>query len=409
MSGMRFAVIADDLTGAADSGVQLSRSGYRTAVFFQGEPANGAGLDAVVVDTDSRALSPEVARERVLKAGDAVGGAGLVYKKVDSTLRGNLRSEIEAAMRSTGRERAVVAPAFPGGGRTTVDGTQLVHGEPVHRTELASDPTTPVQEGHIPSLLSGLEPIRMLGTDQPRDPLLVSRTLENARCVIADATEDAHLRALVEAVPDPSGVLWVGSAGLTLALGGIYPGGGGPVPLGISVGNVGNVLVVVGSLNRVSREQLRALVEEAGVPGVGLRGAADAPDSGGVEVQAAISEASQALESGESVALYSVSEARGITPESVAEGLAEVVAGLDPGAFGALVLTGGDTALAVARRLGATGIELLGEVEAGVPLGRLVGPRPYPVVTKAGGFGSRNTLSRALKTLTRVTRDSEER
>ena len=50
---MKFAMIADDLTGAADSGVQLVRAGYRTAVVFRGEPLP-EGLDAAVVDTDSR-------------------------------------------------------------------------------------------------------------------------------------------------------------------------------------------------------------------------------------------------------------------------------------------------------------------------------------------------------------------
>jgi len=55
----------------------------------------------------------------------------------------------------------------------------------------------------------------------------------------------------------------------------------------------------------------------------------------------------------------------------------------------------------VARRLGASGILLGGEVEDGVPIGTLIGPNPYPVVTKAGGFGEQDTLSRAVKALSR--------
>nr|MDQ3378312.1 hypothetical protein [Actinomycetota bacterium] len=76
----------------------------------------------------------------------------------------------------------------------------------------------------------------------------------------------------------------------------------------------------------------------------------------------------------------------------------EVLAG--DGAFDALVLTGGSTAMGVARRLGASGIKLVGEVEAGVPVGALIGPRPYRVVTKAGGFGGPDTLLHAVRTLT---------
>jgi uncharacterized protein YgbK (DUF1537 family) len=67
--------------------------------------------------------------------------------------------------------------------------------------------------------------------------------------------------------------------------------------------------------------------------------------------------------------------------------------------FGGLIMTGGATAVGVARRLGAAGIELEGEVEAGVPVGALIGPNPYPVVTKAGGFGGQDTLVGAVQAL----------
>jgi uncharacterized protein YgbK (DUF1537 family) len=69
------------------------------------------------------------------------------------------------------------------------------------------------------------------------------------------------------------------------------------------------------------------------------------------------------------------------------------------GLVGGLVLTGGDTAVSVARRLGATGLRVDDELEPGVPVGRLLGPRPYRVVTKAGGFGSRDVLRTACDAL----------
>ena len=86
--------------------------------------------------------------------------------------------------------------------------------------------------------------------------------------------------------------------------------------------------------------------------------------------------------------------------EPVLGSLAEVVARLsERGLFEGLVLTGGATAVRVARRLGASGIRLGGEVETGVPIGTLIGPKPYPVVTKAGGFGEPDTLVRAVEAL----------
>jgi len=80
--------------------------------------------------------------------------------------------------------------------------------------------------------------------------------------------------------------------------------------------------------------------------------------------------------------------------------LAEVVGALsEEGLFDALVLTGGETAVGVARRLGAKGIRLEGEVEPGIPVGTLLGPSPYRVITKAGAFGEPGTLVGAVETL----------
>jgi uncharacterized protein YgbK (DUF1537 family) len=67
--------------------------------------------------------------------------------------------------------------------------------------------------------------------------------------------------------------------------------------------------------------------------------------------------------------------------------------------LGGLVMTGGDTARAVCRHLGATGVELISEVEPGVPLGRLVGRTQLLAVTKAGAFGSEQALLRAVDQL----------
>src|SRR3954453_22347647 len=157
MSGSPFTVgiVADDLTGAADGGVQLARAGYRTAVAFHGAPvaADAARLDAVALDTDSRALAPDATRARVRDAVRAVAAAPIVMKKIDSTLRGHVGAEVGAALEAAGRRVAVVAPAFPAAGRTTDGGVQRLDGEPVHRTRFAHDPVSPVREAHLPTLL----------------------------------------------------------------------------------------------------------------------------------------------------------------------------------------------------------------------------------------------------------------
>jgi D-threonate/D-erythronate kinase len=391
---MHVAVIADDLTGAADTGVQLVRAGYRTAVAFRGAPVPPAeDLDAVALDTDSRAMPAGFAAKRVLEAARAVRGTRMVYKKLDSTLRGPVAAELAAALEATGREQAVVAPAFPSAGRTTMGGVQLVRRVPVHQTEAKNDPRTPVLEGHIPTLLAtSFRSIGSLSIEDLTDPSTVRRILENARCVVADAEHDKDLETLVRAVPDPSKVLWAGSAGLALALGGVYPGPhAGTTPA--APAPVHRVLNVVGSLSWVSRRQLRSLAQDYGCVTVPVDGRSGT-------VKEALGIARSALSGDACAAVHSTDDRDASCAGSFVEALAEVVAGLsEEEFFDALVLTGGETALGVARRLGAVGIRLEGEVGPGIPVGTLIGPSPYRVVTKAGGFGEPDTLVRVVKGL----------
>src|SRR5215204_1419789 len=151
---MHVAIIADDLTGAADTGVQFVRAGYRTAVFFRATEVIADDLDAVAFDTDSRTMPAGFAAKRVLDAAHSVRGARIVCKKLDSTLRGNVAAELAAVSGVLHPDCVIVAPAFPAAGRTTVDGTQLANGVPVDETEMRNDPSTPVREAHIPTLLA---------------------------------------------------------------------------------------------------------------------------------------------------------------------------------------------------------------------------------------------------------------
>ncbi|MGB3681890.1 MAG: four-carbon acid sugar kinase family protein [Rubrobacteraceae bacterium] len=412
---MQVGIIADDLTGAMDSGAQLARAGYRVAVMFHDAPFPPSGdLDVVVVDTDSRQRDTGAAGARVSEAARRLKDARVLYKKIDSTLRGPVAEEVEAAFREGGRSGAIIAPAFPGNGRTTHKGFLMVHGEPVQETGFSEDPGTPVKEGHIPTLLAGTGAIEIgtLETGVLSEAASVRRALEEYRWVVADAAHDTHLKALVEAVPDPSEVLWVGSAGLVKAYGDVYPGpraGENPSPDVATGRNVsglvapsGRVLAVVGSTNETSRGQLRRLEEEPGVEAVTLSAADLAAGKDG-PVEEASRTAGSLLTDGKSVALRSSEEE---LPEGAAgrvvRGLAEVVSKLSEGGlFDALVLTGGDTAIHVSRRLGARGIMLEGEIEPGVARGTLICPSPYPTITKAGGFGTPETLLHALHALGR--------
>ena len=154
---LKLAVIADDLTGANDAGVQFAKEGLKVQVLLgeSGEEQEKELPDVIVLDTDSRAAIPDQAYERVRKAGGLIkrltSSRPAVFKKIDSTLRGNLGAEIDAVMDELGFEWAAVAPAFPVNGRITVGGWHLLHQVPIAESEIARDPKTPVVESVLPT------------------------------------------------------------------------------------------------------------------------------------------------------------------------------------------------------------------------------------------------------------------
>ncbi|HET7768176.1 MAG TPA: four-carbon acid sugar kinase family protein, partial [Chloroflexota bacterium] len=128
----RYALIADDLTGALDAGAGFVSSGLRAALPFSGEPGDVPDADVVLINTESRERSAAEAAERARGAAERLKAAGIdrAYKKMDSVLRGHPGPELGAVL-DVFRGRALVAPAFPAQGRVTRGGVQYAHGAPV--------------------------------------------------------------------------------------------------------------------------------------------------------------------------------------------------------------------------------------------------------------------------------------
>jgi len=152
---LEVAVIADDLTGAADTGVQFHPA---FAPIYMGNHRFGA-LDAfappprvVSLFTASRGLSPPEAYREVFTACRVIAGLAprRIYKKIDSALRGNLGAELEAVMSAFNLALSLIAPAFIEQGRTTVDGIHCIHGKPVANTDMGCDPVSPVHASRLP-------------------------------------------------------------------------------------------------------------------------------------------------------------------------------------------------------------------------------------------------------------------
>lgn len=144
-------VIADDLTGANATGVLLKKMNYKAYTVMNTERielSTLADCDCVLYPTDSRGIDAELAYNRVHNVCELLKADNVkVYsKRIDSTLRGNLGSETDAMLDSLGEDYiAIVAPCFPSSGRIVIGGYMLVNGLPLHKTDIAIDPKTPVK------------------------------------------------------------------------------------------------------------------------------------------------------------------------------------------------------------------------------------------------------------------------
>lgn len=148
-------VIADDLTGANATGVLLKKMNYKTYTVMNMERLELSTLsdcDCLMYPTDSRGIQAELAYNRVFNVAELLKQKSIkVYsKRIDSTLRGNLGSETDALLDSLGDEYiAISAPCFPASKRVVIGGYMLVNGIPLHKTEAALDPKTPVHTSEV--------------------------------------------------------------------------------------------------------------------------------------------------------------------------------------------------------------------------------------------------------------------
>lgn len=403
----RYLIVADDFTGANDTGVQLKRRGVPTSVVFSSEFIASEG--SFVLDTESRALGPEEAAAAVragLKGVDLTA-FGRVMKKVDSTLRGSVAAEIKAVDELYGSELVVFAPALPDLGRTTVGGVHLLKGIPITRTELAKDPKTPVTEDNITKLLEAVydEPVTHISEDQVSAGEI---DFSGGRVFTCDSATNADLRSVIQAaVATGKRTLWVGTAAMADHL------------LGVEV-DVPPALAVVASVSAVSREQVNFAAGE-GIPLVSV----PIPEllTGEQKLETYVAQTVALLKEGKDAILASsascnraeldrsvaVGEKLNMTREQVS-GYTQMVMGkmtraiLEQTPISGMFLTGGDTALGFFMEARSLGSSIVTEIAVGIPMMRLSGG-PFAglkVVTKAGAFGKEDAITFALRKLKEV-------
>jgi len=405
MPPRRWLILADDLTGAADCAIAFARSGHAASVAW----GAAAPDDAVVAfDANSRRLPPAAAAACHLALLDARHGDGVaLFKKIDSTLRGQPAAELAGMVHALRRRGlgalSVMAPAFPTMGRTTEGGHVRVCGQALEATALwARDHR--YATAHLPSVLEGVGlHVTLARLDTVRaGPAALAGHIGNALAagldiVVCDAVTQADLEVVAAATLPMAGVFWAGSGGLARALAGpALAGQAEPVEV------AGGILLVVGSVAEASRAASALLAGDLSLLTERIAPATLHAGAGCMTWQGASRRIAAALAGGTDVLVEitagpDVDLSRGA---ALARQLALLLRPAAAGA-GAVFATGGETAVAVLDALGITGIRMVDEIEPGVALGLARGAMAVPIVTKAGAFGDAGTLLRCLSHLRR--------
>jgi D-threonate/D-erythronate kinase len=351
MSPPHTALVSDDLTGALDSAVPFARAGWRTVV-ATGLPALhralAAGADVVAVSLNSREINVEEATARAQTAVAALSEVPVLFKKIDSRMKGHVRAEALELVTNRGLKRIIVCPAIPELGRHVVDGHVTGHGIAVP----------------IPVAFSS-----------------------HGQIVIEcpDARTDADLDRIIA---HADGALAVGARGLAAAMA-RRSGAAGTRPLPLVPPRL-PITFVIGSRDPVTRMQVDRL--RAAYSSAQWIGAADGVLAGAPALA--------------DIVIVQLVDGGGVRDgASVSVRFATDLAPCLSTGHRTLFLTGGETAAACLDAMGIGVVQVLGEVQPGLPVSLPLDFSDAPhIVTKSGGFGEPGCLADIVRVATNQSR-----
>lgn len=397
---VKLLLIADDFTGALDSSIFFASRGAPTAVQFRPRfswEAVAEDTEVLVVNSASRHQPPEQAascvRELVLEARRR--GIAMIFKKIDSALRGNVGIELENVLKSAEGRQLFLLPAYPDGGRATVGGIQLWNGVPISDTAYRYDPREPVVESNIKTVLRRQTAVNIVELTQEEE------IPAEEGIFVLDAADNAHImRRCRQILKMPSPILIGGCAGIANSLADcLYPEGKGRCECHSAL----PLLVVSGSMHPVSVEQM-ARGRASGLPYHTLRGKVELNGSfvrtpeGHRWLQTVRRELTEKrtvlLETARDTPLCE--EGDDVVGRQIA---ALVDAVYDPNEPVALAVFGGDTLLEIATCLFSGVLFPQYEIEPGVPLALVRDKNGHmiPLISKSGGFGTENVIDEIRK------------
>ena len=400
---IKILIIADDFTGALDTGVKLAAFGARTKVLTDTELNLTAetDTDVLVLCAPTRHVSPEEAYRVIRRITEQAVRAGVecIFKKTDSALRGNVGAELSAVLDGSGEKHLCFLPALPDMNRLTREGVQYIDGVPVHESVFGQDPFDPVTESYIPDLLRRQcgTAVRVVGRrEQPafdgEEPCI--HVFDAGSC----ADMDRHVAGLAK---QGRLHLLAGCAGLAKILP-PHLGFDGKSDEGLHIAE--RLTVVCGSINPISRRQMdyaeRMGCQRFHLPAWFLL---ESPRPQGDALMDAIWET---YNEGRCLMLDTIQSDGNWIPEGTGglsmEAMRQLIsqrlgslmkALLDRGADGCFMIIGGDTLLEFMEALHIRELSPVGEPEAGVVLSEIhYNGGTYQVLSKSGGFGGEDLL-----------------
>ncbi|WJE15259.1 four-carbon acid sugar kinase family protein [Halobacillus sp. ACCC02827] len=411
-------VLCDDLTGANATGVKLNKKGFKTATIIHGLPVPDAGYEAICLDTDSRYVSEDMAKSRVkaaLEKSERLGRGEIYSKRVDSTLRGNIGSEMEAMLEFLGEDAvAVVVSSFPDSARTTIGGFLLVDNVPLQQTDVAADPVKPLTTSKVEEIIrcQTTLPITSVGLDVVMDgPDALKREIDDAKqhskVICFDAVTEEHIELIAEVVKDMNGPILA-----------VDPG---PFTAAYASKKLNQVrtnekyLITIGSATSQTGLQIDYYTQKTGVEPIYVDPArlATFSETWDQEVDRIVAIAEERLEASDILLvttyhpghkmlnLSQMAEEESTTEEGLAkritDGLGVISRRLLQShreSFKGCYLSGGDVTASVASITRAHGIELKDEILPLAAYGSFTGGYldGMPIVTKGGMIGDKKAL-----------------
>ncbi len=424
-------IIADDLTGANDTALQFFTKGASTEIIldYKDFPACGMHTDVWAISTETRNIEGCEAGLITFEACLAFKNNLKIeyfYKKIDSTLRGNIAFEILSALEACDFNCAIIAPAFIQEGRVTVGGYQLVKGIPIERTEAARDPHCPIYESNIVNILKkqleytkqytvGLIDFSTVAKGAGPITMKLNELIkEGKKLIVVDALSIVDMEQIALAMRKSSyRVLPCGSAGFAQVLADDWLEGVRPQHIKKTIPSLPK-LVLSGSATQTSNLQINKLRYDEDITNTYFINLKTQDILKGVDenileriisnlvknniVTVGLEELTHELEKENSEARDLLID-EGITQEEFAHKITNYLAQLayevkEKKDF-VLITIGGETSFKCIKKLGCEHLQVVDEILPAIPL--CLSSTGQLVVTKSGNLGNYTTLIEIMK------------